>query len=152
MAEKRPAKPKSKTTSGQKRPGVTTQSRPVGKGVPPIHTRFQKGVSGNRNGRPKGAKNLSTIIMEAARAPVTATIDGKPRKISKLTATTMQLATKAAGGDQKSIGELLDRVEEIEAREAAARPVEFPFGPEDLEVLRGIYARMKLCEPAKKGR
>jgi hypothetical protein len=90
--------------------------------------------------------------MEAARAPVTATIDGKPRKISKLTATTMQLATKAAGGDQKSMGELLDRVEEIEAREAAARPAEFPLGPEDLGVLRAIYARMKLCEPAKKGR
>ena len=37
--------------------------------------------------------------MEAAKAPVMATIDGKRRKISKLVASAMQLATKAAGGD-----------------------------------------------------
>ena len=29
----------------------------VGRGNPPKHTRFQKGVSGNKNGRPKGSKN-----------------------------------------------------------------------------------------------
>jgi hypothetical protein len=119
----------------------------VGKGAPPVHSRFQKGVSGNRKGRPKGSKNLSTIIMEAANASVTATIDGMPRKISKITAAAMQLATKAAGGDQASMGKFLDWIDEIEARAAAARPAQFPFGPEDLEVQRAIYARMKLCDP-----
>lgn len=56
----------------------------VGRGNPPKHTRFQKGVSGNKNGRPKGSKNLSTLLMEAARDQVTATIDGKQRKITKI--------------------------------------------------------------------
>ena len=74
----------------------------VGKGNPPEHTRFAKGTSGNLKGRPKGSKNLSTIIMDAAKAQVTATIDGKRRKISKLVASAMQLATKAAGGDPKA--------------------------------------------------
>jgi mannose-6-phosphate isomerase-like protein (cupin superfamily) len=69
----------------------------VGRGNPPKHMQFQKGVSGNKEGRPKGSKNLSTLIMEAARDQVTATIDGKQRKITKIQATAMQLATKAAG-------------------------------------------------------
>lgn len=85
--------------------------------------------------------------MDAANAQVTATIDGQPRKISKVVATAMQLATKAAGGDQQSMGKLLDWIDEIEARAAAAKPVQFPFAPADLEVMREIYERMKLCEP-----
>ena len=63
----------------------------------------------------------------------------------------MQLATKAAGGDQQSMGKLLDWIDEIEARAAAARPVEFPFTPADLMVLREVHERMKLCERPKTG-
>jgi Family of unknown function (DUF5681) len=29
---------------------------------PPLHTRFQKGRSGNPKGRPRGRKNLSSLI------------------------------------------------------------------------------------------
>ena len=36
-------------------------------GNPPKHTQFRKGTSGNPRGRPKGSKNLSTYLMEAAR-------------------------------------------------------------------------------------
>jgi hypothetical protein len=110
-------------------------------------TQYAKGTSGNPKGRPKGSKNLSTILMEAANAPVIATIDGKKRKITKLDATAMQLATKAASGDPRSVVAFLDWVDEIEARAAAARPAEFPFSPADLEVLRQTFERMKLCEP-----
>ena len=52
--------------------------------------------------RPKGSKNLATLIMEGARDQVTLTVSGKKRQISKMQATTMQLATKAAIGDQIS--------------------------------------------------
>jgi Family of unknown function (DUF5681) len=118
-------------------------------GNPPKHTQFRKGISGNPKGRPKGSKNLSTLIMEAARDQVTATIDGKPRKISKIQATTMQLATKAAGGDQAAIGRLLDWVDDIETRAAAVKPTQFPLSAPDLEVLRAVYERMKQCEPER---
>jgi hypothetical protein len=118
-------------------------------GNPPKHTQFQKGVSGNPGGRPKGSKNLRTLIMEAARAPVTAVIDGKKRTISKIQATTMQLATKAASGDRAAMGKFLDWIDEIESRAAAARPAEFPLSAPDLEVLHAVYERMKQCEPEK---
>jgi hypothetical protein len=123
----------------------------IGRGNPPKYTQFQKGVSGNKLGRPKGSKNVSILMMEAARDPVTATIDGKQRKISKLQATAMQLATKAAGGDQASIARFLDWMDEFETRAAAAKPVEFPFSKADLQVLHTIYQRMKLCSPPPGG-
>ena len=114
---------------------------------PPKHTQFQKGISGNPKGRPKGSKNLSTLMMEAARDQVSATIGGKTRKISKIQATTMQLATKAAGGDHAAMGRFLDWIDEIETRAAAVKPTQFPLSEVDVEVLRAAYERMKQCEP-----
>jgi hypothetical protein len=90
--------------------------------------------------------------MEAARDRVTATIDGKPRKISKLQATAMQLATNAAGGHPASVAKFLDWVDEIERRAAAAKPAEFPFSAADLEVLHAIHERMRLCSPPQGGK
>jgi Family of unknown function (DUF5681) len=118
-------------------------------GNPPKHTQFRKGTSGNPRGRPKGSKNLSTYLMEAARDHVTATVGGRTRTISKLQATTMQLATKAAGGDQAAMGRFLDWVDEIESRAASVRPTQFPLSAPDIEVIRAAYERMKQCHPDK---
>jgi hypothetical protein len=59
----------------------------------------------------------------------------------------MQLATKAAAGDRAAIVKLLDWMDEIETRAAAARPAQFPLSELDLEVLRAVYERMKKCDP-----
>lgn len=114
----------------------------VGRGKPPKHAQFSKGQSGNDRGRPKGSKNLNTLIMEAARDQVTATIDGKQRRISKVQATTMQLATKAAAGDHKAVIKFLDWVDEIEARAAAARPSQYPISEADVEVVKAVHRRL----------
>src|SRR5262249_23197772 len=107
-------------------------------------SKFRKGVSGNPRGRPKGSKNLTTLIMDAARDQVSVVIDGQPRKISALQATVAQLASKAARGDQKAMVEFLDRIAEIEGR---VRPSEYPLGEQDVDVLRAAYERMKQCAP-----
>jgi hypothetical protein len=80
--------------------------------------------------------------MEAVNDPVNVTIEGKTRKITKLQATAMQLATKAATGNDKAIVKLLDWVDEIEARAAAARPSEYPLSDADLEVIREVHGRL----------
>jgi hypothetical protein len=36
----------------------------VGYGKPPKRSRFRKGVSGNRKGRPKGKRNFVTVLTE----------------------------------------------------------------------------------------
>jgi hypothetical protein len=118
----------------------------AGRGHPPKHMQFRKGTSGNPKGRPKGSKNMSTYLMEAAHDQVSATIGGKTRTISKLQATTMQLATKAAGGDQAAMNKFLDWMDEIETRAAAARPSQFPLSEVDIEVIRETYERMKQCK------
>src|ERR1700678_945103 len=116
-------------------------------GNPPKDTRWPPGFCGNKTGRPKGSKNLRTLMMEAAHDPVKATIDGKSRNISKLKATTMPLATKAASGDNAAIAKFLAWIDEIEMRAAAAKPAQFPLSDVDLEVLRATYGRMRQCEP-----
>ena len=114
----------------------------IGRGKPPLHTRFKKGDGRKRPGRKRGSKNLRTIIMEAVNDPVTVTVEGRKRKISKLQATAMQLATKAATGDTRAIAKLLDWVDEIEARAEAARPSEYPLSDADLHVIREVHGRL----------
>src|SRR5262249_23016305 len=121
-------------------------------GNPPKHMQFRKGISGNPRGRPKGSKNLSTHLMEAARDQVTVTVGGRTRTISKLQATTMQLATKAAGGDHAAIGRFLDWVDEFETRAASIKPSQFPISASDIEVIRAVYERMKQSDPSEKER
>lgn len=120
--------------------------RKASRGNPPKHSQFRKGTSGNPKGRPRGSKNLSTYIMEAARDQVSATIGGKARNISKVQATAMQLATKAASGNQAAMNKFLDWIDEFESRAAAARPREFPLEAADADVIRVVYDRMKQCK------
>jgi hypothetical protein len=135
----------------KKRKKVSSTVQKVGRGNPPKHTQFRKGTTGNPKGRPKGSKNLSTYLMEAARDQVSAIVGGKTRKISKIQATAMQLATKAAGGDQAAIGKFLDWMDEIETRAAAVKPSQFPLSAPDIEVLKAAYERMKKCDPEEPG-
>jgi hypothetical protein len=122
-------------------------SQTANRADPPAHARFRKGMSGNPKGRPKGTKNLATIMREAARAPVIANIGGQQRKISTLQATAWQLATQAAKGDQRAVVKFLEWMDEFEKRAAANRPIEFPLSEPDLEVLRAIHDRMQHCKP-----
>jgi hypothetical protein len=63
----------------------------VGYRQPPLATRFRPGSSGNPRGRPRGARNLGTIIASALGEKVQATEDGRTRCISKFEATIKQL-------------------------------------------------------------
>ena len=75
----------------------------VGYCKPPLTTRFRKGQSGNPKGRGKGMKNFNAAFMKAMNQKVTVSLNGKPKKISKLDAAAMQLANNAARGDKNSI-------------------------------------------------
>ena len=76
----------------------------VGYGKPPKHARFKKGTSGNPRGgsRPKRL-DLGEIWRRALSQKVTATIEGKTRRISKLDAAVVQVMNKAASGDPQAL-------------------------------------------------
>jgi hypothetical protein len=71
----------------------------VGYGKPPSHTKFQKGVSGNPRGRPKGSKNLKTLARKVMNTKVTLRENGKTRTVSKAEAMLMAVFNRGLSGD-----------------------------------------------------
>ena len=78
----------------------------VGYGKPPGHSRFKPGHSGNPKGRPKGSKNIATLLERALTERVFVTENGKRRSISKLEASFKQLVNRAASGDLAAMRQL----------------------------------------------
>lgn len=80
----------------------------VGFGKPPKSGQFKKGQSGNRKGRPKGARGLKTDLKVELSEMVTFTENGKQRNLSKQRLMIKQLAAKAVKGDLRAISKLAD--------------------------------------------
>ena len=72
--------------------------------------KFQKGESGNPNGRPKGARNRSTLVREwlevkqKAKNPIT----GQTEELEQQDIMTLALIRKAREGDVQAYRELMD--------------------------------------------
>jgi Family of unknown function (DUF5681) len=108
----------------------------VGFGKPPRSTRFCKGQSGNPKGRPRGSKNLATMMEKVLKEPVVISENGKRRRITKREALIKQLVNKAIAGDPRSIKLMLAELREIDDR----------LGTDDggipLAVIRRVMARL----------
>jgi len=119
----------------------------VGYKKPPLHTRFRKGQSGNPRGRPRGAKNFSTLLTEALNEPVVVTEDGKRRKISKRELGLKRLANKFAMAEAQATKILLGLMLERERLAAAAAPAERPsFGAADEQVIANLLKMLRGSE------
>ncbi len=90
----------------------------VGYRRPPVGTRFRSGHSGNPRGRPKGARNLSTIVAAALSERVAVNENGRRRRITKLEAAVKQLVNRAASGEARATQLLVALVQANEARPA----------------------------------
>jgi hypothetical protein len=81
-------------------PADNAVDTPVGYGKPPTRTRFKKGRSGNRKGRPTGSKNycvvLESVLKECIKLP-----DG--RVVSKAEALVIRAQSGAIKGDPGAI-------------------------------------------------
>ena len=106
----------------------------VGYQNPPIETRFKKGVSGNRNGRPKGHKNFNTKLKHFLDGKISITSAGESIEFSKGDAILLQLTNKAAQGDNKAIQTLLPKMEAL--YNADAERTARAFSKTDMEILK----------------
>jgi hypothetical protein len=83
----------------------------VGYGNPPKEFQFPKGKSGNAMGRPKGSRNINSIVKEVYFQPVNVTLNGKTKKVPLIEALHIKLASIALGSDVKAIKLALDAFE-----------------------------------------
>jgi hypothetical protein len=74
----------------------------VGRGRPPLQTRFKPGRSGNPNGRPLGSANVGTSIKRIINKKVTVREGKKTRKVTMFEAALHAHAVKATQGDARS--------------------------------------------------
>lgn len=79
----------------------------VGYRKPPKHSQFQRGVSGNPTGRPRGARSLKAELRAELDELVTITVDGRSKRIRKLRLIIKALAAKAAKGNVAAADKLL---------------------------------------------
>jgi Family of unknown function (DUF5681) len=93
----------------------------IGKGQPPREHCFPKGVSGNPKGRPKGSKNMSTIMKGVLNTRIDTVKNGKRTTVTVKEAAGLKLAKKALDGDFRSIVEVLRHAVALD-QELAAIP------------------------------
>jgi uncharacterized protein DUF5681 len=114
----------------------------VGYGRPPKRTRFQKGQSGNRRGRPKGVPNLATVLARTLKEPVVITERGRKKTITKFEAAAKQLVNKAASGEARAIAQLFAHVQVMERHVDAPDPATQPLPEADQLVMARMLIRL----------
>jgi hypothetical protein len=123
-------------------PPKETGDYEVGYGKPPLHTRFQKGKSGNPKGRPRGKKNMSTLLSTALNASIVVVANGRRKRITKREAIVTQLVNKSAAADLKATQIVLAMLRELESQDdGSADPAVFTEA--DHEIIQRIQARLR---------
>ena len=114
----------------------------VGYRRPPRAYCFRPGQSDNPGGRPKGARSLSTIVRAALGEKLDVTVNGRRRRISKLEASIIQLANRAARGEERATDKAITLVVAAEARAQAAGAAWRP-GAGDEIVIADLLRRVR---------
>ena len=102
-------------------PGLTPEADPhevtdyvVGKGKPPMITRFKSGRSGNPKGRSKGSNNRKTIVKAIMYEMYTVIEDGRRRRRSTIELMLIALRNLMAEGNPRALRECQRLLEKYE--------------------------------------
>lgn len=119
----------------------------VGKGKPPKTTRFQKGVSGNPKGRPKGSFNLSTLIGKQLNARVTIRENGKEKRVTGAEAISLKLIAEAYKGNYRALQTVVAIGEKMAANSEQQHSGD--FSALDMEIIRRFAPPLLAKKPEK---
>lgn len=114
---------------------------------PPSETQFKAGMSGNPAGRPKGSRNVKTIIEKELSDKITVTANGRSQRLSKGEIAVRQLVNQAAAGDPKALQTVWNHYRAAETRTAkGGHPLEAFDTPEHHLVMDTICRRIRAME------
>jgi hypothetical protein len=100
----------------------------IGYGKPPRHTRFQKGQSGNPNGRKRSTQSAYELMERTLSKLVEVTINGRRSKISKRSAIYERFVNMALAADVRAIKLFFDyehKLRPAQQPQGAQEPVKF---------------------------
>jgi Family of unknown function (DUF5681) len=115
----------------------------IGYQHPPKRTQFRPGISGNPKGRPKGRRNVATVVRRTLEEKVIINENGIRKTVTKLEAAIKQLANKAASGDLNAMRQLLPVLSVLDDSSADLPPAR--LDNDDQKVMERVLAR--LAEP-----
>src|SRR5215203_1937500 len=113
----------------------------VGYGRPPRANQFKPDQSGNRSGRPKGAKNHKTLLFEQLNRTISIHQGGKTEKCTIREALLRRCIDMGLKGDFKAISFMLNN-DEKSAIAHAAKEVRLIRGDESPEEAAAAFAAM----------
>ena len=114
----------------------------VGYAKPPSASRFKPGVSGNVKGRPKGRKNLKTLIKQAMTAMITIQEGTSGRQVTKLEGVVLRQLQNALKGNDRSAMAVIKMANEMGLLDDAAdvSGTESDLTPSDERILKELLA------------
>lgn len=118
----------------------------VGYARPPTSSQFQPGQSGNPKGRPKGARNASSMARDALERSVNVKVKRTWQKMTTRKAAYLRLAEKAVAGDVKALAYLLS----LERQEHPPGPDQAETqrsAAKDLAILQDFFDRRRAILP-----
>lgn len=109
----------------------------IGYGKPPKKGQFKPGQSGNPKGRPKGAKNLKTELLEELTERIEIKESGKARKVSKQRGMIKALTIKALSGDARAANIIFGLILKVTG-DAEQEPEEVNLTEIDAQILADL--------------
>src|SRR6185437_7439759 len=118
----------------------------VGYRRPPRHTQVKKGECGNPSGRPKGSRNVRTVITQWLLKPRTMMVNGERRTVSNVEVIFTKLMAELGAGNPRAMTCLMDLVKYIAATEPPADGRDGPdqegsVEPDDEDIIEKALAR-----------
>jgi hypothetical protein len=126
-----------------------SKSYKVGKGRPPLETRWKSGQSGNPKGRPKGTKNLLTLFAEALDRKLKIRDSGKLRTVTTREAIVTRTVLDALKGDHKSRTLLLEYEPKISREAHLKQEQDFNDLPPEERATRASEAYLRLVRASR---
>jgi hypothetical protein len=114
----------------------------IGYGRPPEHSRFKPGKSGNTKGRPRGRRNVRTVVEDVLSQRITIREGDRTRSLSKLDGLVLTMVNKALGGDAKALPPLIALLRSVGLINEAPEPASTePITANDSEIVAEFIRR-----------